>query len=254
MMDDENALLPLKGKGIKGKAMLFMAFSALLLSAILLVAGNSVLLLADGEGVTEKYLDDAVKAAPAVVIAASVYARTEADDAVRPGERVEPSQPATEPAVRKPVSRMREYPVNTLVSRGGYAFEFARSFYVEATAYCPGTPGSGCPLDELGNAFCTGTYNDGYTASGKRAAAGDGSLENPHIIAVDPAVIPFNSLVYLDGYGFARALDRGGAIEGLRIDILFDRHAEAVQFGRRQVIVYLFPQTATPRNSGASSQ
>jgi 3D (Asp-Asp-Asp) domain-containing protein len=84
---------------------------------------------------------------------------------------------------------------------------------VNATAYCPGTPGSGCPIDERGAAHCTGFYNDGFTFTGKKAVAGDGSITNPHIIAVDPAVIPLKAMVYLEGYGFAVAEDTGSAIK-----------------------------------------
>ncbi len=144
--------------------------------------------------------------------------------------------------LREPVPRILEYGENTFLSRGGRTFEFTRAIYVEATAYCPGTPGSGCPLDAKGHALCTGSFNDGYTYTGARALAGDGSLENPHIIAVDPAVIPLYTMVYLEGYGFAHALDRGSAIRGLRIDLLFDRHEAALAFGRRQLKVYLFPR------------
>ena len=270
-MDEENHL-PLKGKGIRGKAMLFMALSALLLSISLLAAGNTVFPV-NGEAETEKYFNDmfvpdfnvagpdSAVATPDYAMASPDYVAADPDyDAVAPdydaagpdyavrsADQLVISNAGVEEyvsvayAIREPVPRMRGYKENALPSRGGYNFEFARSFYVEATAYCPGTPGSGCPLDEQGHALCTGSYNDGYTAGGSRALAGDGSLENPHIIAVDPAVIPFHTLVYLEGYGFARALDRGGAIQGLRIDILFDRHADAVKFGRRQVKVYLFP-------------
>lgn len=147
----------------------------------------------------------------------------------------------SEHIIREPVPRIMEYGENTILNRGGRNFEFSQALYVEATAYCPGTPGSGCPLNEQGHAYCTGSYNDGYTFTGTYAVAGDGSLENPHIIAVDPAIIPLHSLLYLEGYGFAHAEDRGGAIKGLTIDLLFDRHEDALLFGRRELKVYLFP-------------
>lgn len=248
-MDEENPL-PLKRKGVRGKAMLFMAFSALLLSILLLAAGNPVF-PPDYAVVVPDYAlagPDNTVAGLDYTIAAPVKAVAGPDYAVRSGDHAEVSSAGAEEypgvayVIRESIPRRRGYKENTLPSRGGYNFDFVRSFYVEATAYCPGTPGSGCPLDEQGRSLCTGSYNDGYTATGSRAFAGDGSLENPHLIAVDPAVIPLYSLIYLEGYGFARALDRGGAIRGLRIDILFDRHADAVKFGRRQVKVYLFPQ------------
>ena len=37
---------------------------------------------------------------------------------------------------------------------------------------------------------------------------------NMKVIAVDPSVIPLNSKVYVEGYGYAVAGDTGGAIEG----------------------------------------
>lgn len=154
---------------------------------------------------------------------------------LRAGQVVEVTRASVEYPI---VPHIREYGENTMFSRGGRTFELARVFEVEATAYCPGTPGSGCPLNEHGHAHCTGHFNDGYTYTGDKAVQGDGSLENPHIIAVDPSIIPIYSLVYLEGYGFARALDRGGAIKGMTIDLLFDRHADAIKFGRRQVKLY----------------
>ncbi|PEM65354.1 hypothetical protein CN613_25490 [Bacillus pseudomycoides] len=55
------------------------------------------------------------------------------------------------------------------------------------------------------------------------------------IIAVDPSVIPLNSIVEIEGYGKAIALDTGGAIKGNRIDYLVGSDEEANNFGRRNV-------------------
>ena len=109
---------------------------------------------------------------------------------------------------------------------------------VEATAYCNGTPGTGCPIVN-GHPYCTGAYTDGYTATGKRAIAGDGSRENPHLIAVDRNVIPLGTTVYIPGLGYAVAEDVGGAIKGNRIDILFATHAEALKFGRQNIQIQI---------------
>jgi 3D (Asp-Asp-Asp) domain-containing protein len=148
--------------------------------------------------------------------------------------------------VTSPVNRILEYGDNTAVSRGGRTFNYIKELEVIATAYCPGTPGSGCPLNEQGTAYCTGFYNDGFTFTGEKAVAGNGSPEKPHIIAVDPDCIPLKSLVYIEGYGFARAEDTGGAIKNNRIDLLFDKHEEALQFGRKNVKVYLIKDDQEP--------
>lgn len=125
-----------------------------------------------------------------------------------------------------------------LASRGG-RISFRRAIYVTATAYCPGTPCAGCPVDERGHSACTGKYNDGFTATGAKAVAGTGEKHNPHLIAVDPRVIPLGTKLYISGYGFAWAKDIGGAIKGNRIDILFATHEQALRFGRRRLKIYL---------------
>lgn len=78
------------------------------------------------------------------------------------------------------------------------------------TAYCP------CEI-------CCGEWADGITASGVYAQA-------DHTVAVDPEVIPLGSWVVI-GDVWYRAEDTGGAIVGNRIDIFFDRHADAEDFG-----------------------
>jgi len=80
------------------------------------------------------------------------------------------------------------------------------------TAYCP------CSA-------CCGKWSDGYTATGKRA------LAKNRIIAVDPKVIPLHSKVYIEGLGYYYAEDTGSAIKWNKIDILFDSHNEALEFG-----------------------
>ena len=50
-------------------------------------------------------------------------------------------------------------------------------------------------------------------------------------IAVDPTVIPYGSLVDIEGIGTFVAEDCGGAIKGNKIDIYFERHEDALKFG-----------------------
>lgn len=91
---------------------------------------------------------------------------------------------------------------------------------VTATAYCP------CEK-------CCGK-TDGITATGTQATAG-------RTIAVDPSVIPYGTNVIIDGVTYV-AEDRGGAIKGddpVKVDIFFNTHEEALQFGRRIITAYI---------------
>ncbi len=58
------------------------------------------------------------------------------------------------------------------------------------------------------------------------------------VCAVDPKVIPLRSRLYIEGYGFCRAEDIGGAIKGNKIDLGFD-DAEEAHWGTRMVTVYM---------------
>ena len=77
------------------------------------------------------------------------------------------------------------------------------------TAYCP------CEN-------CCGQFADGITASGAPAKG--------KLIAA-PKSIPFHTWIDIPGYGYAEVLDRGGAIKGRRLDLLFPTHQEALNWG-----------------------
>ena len=66
---------------------------------------------------------------------------------------------------------------------------------------------------------------DGITASGDKATEGV-------TVATDKS-IPFGTKIYIDGVGERIVQDRGGAINGNRIDLYFDSHQEALNFGRQ---------------------
>ncbi|MDD4170318.1 MAG: 3D domain-containing protein, partial [Desulfotomaculaceae bacterium] len=77
----------------------------------------------------------------------------------------------------------------------------------------------------------------GYTYTGNNTASGTA----PHygVAAVDPMVIKMGTRLYVEGYGYATALDRGGAIRGRRIDLFFESYNEAMRWGTRRVKVYV---------------
>jgi 3D (Asp-Asp-Asp) domain-containing protein len=97
------------------------------------------------------------------------------------------------------------------------------------TAYCP------CeicceecaynrPVDEYGNTIV-------YTASGKIAQEG-------YTIAADPDVLPYGTIVYIDGHEY-EVQDCGGAITNNSIDIYFNTHEAACEFGLQYGEVFI---------------
>lgn len=57
-------------------------------------------------------------------------------------------------------------------------------------------------------------------------------------IAADTKFYPFGTRMYIPGYGWGTVEDRGGAIKGpTRIDIFYNSHTEALQWGRKRVQV-----------------
>lgn len=85
-----------------------------------------------------------------------------------------------------------------------------------------------------------------YTAdrgdSGTTTATGMTVNRDPNgysTVAVDPRVIPLGTKLYIEGYGLAIAADTGGAIKGNMVDVYFNTYEEAVNWGRRQINVYI---------------
>ncbi len=112
--------------------------------------------------------------------------------------------------LQEPVDRVVQVGTMQVVSRGGDTFRFSRAYDMVATAY---------------------TYTGHNTAAGV----------SPHmgVVAVDTSVISMGSRLYVEGYGYARALDKGSAIKGNRIDVFMESKSQALSWGRRFVKVYL---------------
>jgi 3D (Asp-Asp-Asp) domain-containing protein len=72
------------------------------------------------------------------------------------------------------------------------------------------------PLDEHGNPIV-------YTANMSVAKQGV-------TVAADTNILPFGTVLLIDGHEYT-VQDRGGAIKGNRIDVYFESHEEALQFG-----------------------
>ncbi len=105
-------------------------------------------------------------------------------------------------------------PVNYIPNRGD-SVQYKKHLVMEATAY------SGHSTTATG---VTPVYNPGGVST----------------IAVDPRVIPLGSLVYVEGYGYARAADTGGAIKGNIIDVYLNSSSACSNWGRKYgVDVYI---------------
>ncbi|KAB2953018.1 DUF348 domain-containing protein [Heliorestis acidaminivorans] len=112
--------------------------------------------------------------------------------------------------VREPVNQVVAMGTIDRVSRGGMNFRFREARQMQATAY---------------------THTGRNTASGVYPQVG--------MVAVDTSVIPMGTRLYVEGYGFATAADRGSAIRGDKIDLFMETHAEARRWGIRTVKVYV---------------
>ncbi|WP_449241028.1 ubiquitin-like domain-containing protein [Desulfoscipio gibsoniae] len=125
------------------------------------------------------------------------------------GEKMEKNLLASS-VLEVPVDRVVRVGTMQTVNRGGNTIRFSRAYDMVATAY-----------SHTGNNTSTGI--------------------SPHVgvVAVDPSVIPMGSRLYVEGYGYGRAMDKGRSIKGSRIDVFLESHSQAVSWGRRTVKVYL---------------
>lgn len=99
----------------------------------------------------------------------------------------------------------------------------AASSEAVTTSYCP------CEI------CCPGT------ADGKTSTMTDAWKRG---IAVDPRRIPYGSLLYVPGYGFALADDTGAAMRnarGLHVDVRFKTHRQARAWGARLLTIVWVP-------------
>lgn len=111
----------------------------------------------------------------------------------------------------QPVEEVIAVGTRRVISRGGKTYEYTKTLAMRASAY---------------------THTGHNTASGTKPRAG-------FTVAVDPDVIPLGTMLYVDGYGYCKAQDTGGAIKGNKIDLFFDTEKECLNWGVRTVRVYV---------------
>jgi 3D (Asp-Asp-Asp) domain-containing protein len=101
----------------------------------------------------------------------------------------------------------------------------ARQLWMTVTGYSP-------------DAESCAPFADGLTAS----------LHSVHnnamkMVAADTRLFPFGSLLSVPGYddgAVVPVLDRGGAIKGYKLDLLFPTHKEARQWGRQRIRITIW--------------
>lgn len=97
------------------------------------------------------------------------------------------------------------------------------------TAYCPCEKCCGYwatvrPADENGEPIV-------YTASGKIAVQGVS-------VAADTSILPFGTVLVIDGHEYT-VQDRGGMVKGNHVDIYFDSHEAAKEWGTQYMEIFV---------------
>lgn len=156
------------------------------------------------------------------ILSLSLYSRPEETEVIEPTpkteiEAVPPVVKMTPPGVRSTPPQVEEIVTDT-ESEETPVIERISLGEFQVTAYCP------CSK-------CCGEWADGITYTGTVAT------EN-HTIAVDPYVIPLGSTVEINGTEYV-AEDIGGAINGNRIDIFFESHETALEWGIQYHEIFL---------------
>ncbi len=124
-----------------------------------------------------------------------------------------PEEIAAEEAAAKAAQEASYVPEGYVETSRG-AMRYTNVMVMEASAYLPTDGGGSC-----------------ITATGIPATHG--------VVAVDPDVIPLGTRVYIPGYGVAIAADTGGMIEGDMIDLCMEDYDDCIEFGRRDIDVYI---------------
>lgn len=113
------------------------------------------------------------------------------------------------------------------LDREGYFINVETSEMYRMSAYCPCR--KCCGRNAKGLTFMETVPKEGFT------------------IAVDPNKIKLGTYVYFGGRNY-RAEDTGSAIKGNRIDVFFDDHQDALEFGIQEMEVKSFWRIRLKKN------
>lgn len=99
------------------------------------------------------------------------------------------------------------------------------------------------PVEARVTAYAPLDNQSGICAQGDPTKTSIGRMPGPDVISVDPKVIPYGSLVFIPGHGYAVAVDTGGALrryDGVAIDIYKDTYKDAIQWGEKYMTIYVY--------------
>ncbi|OEH84331.1 hypothetical protein BHU72_11030 [Desulfuribacillus stibiiarsenatis] len=124
-----------------------------------------------------------------------------------------------EELVQEPKNRVVALGIKDIITRDGVTFSVSKVIdSAELTAYSAGFVHTGKnPGDKWYGRTATGTY-----------------VQEGRTVAVDPKTIPLGWWMYIEGYGFRRAEDTGGAVKNKRIDMYFDEGTLSKPFGLKK--------------------
>lgn len=103
-----------------------------------------------------------------------------------------------------------------------YLGEYKLTAYCSCSKCC-GVYAENRPVDAYGNEIVYGSIGLPLTQG--------------YSVAVDPSVIPYGTVLVIDGHKY-EAMDCGGAIKGNKLDVYFNNHDEALEFGVQYANVY----------------
>ena len=132
------------------------------------------------------------------------------------------------------------------VAKGGLCIGCKlRGFYVD-TDGCGSTETPGPPATESGEGYTTRLMEvTAYCPCQKCCGCwADGRFANNHFVSFPAIAAPseyaFGTKMFIPGYGMAEVKDRGGAIKGDKLDLLFPTHQEALDWGRQTLEVKIY--------------
>lgn len=89
----------------------------------------------------------------------------------------------------------------------------------------------------------------GDSADGRTATNHSVWTNGMNLVAADPRLLPYGSIVSIPGYAEDEAvpvLDCGGAIKGTRLDLLYPSHSQALKWGVKRVKVTVWEYADNP--------